>query len=89
MMAYTDLLNPDAGLMAFTFAIVQTATLIVVIAISIEGYLLRPLKPIERVLAIAVVPWVLFNPLSTGFVGVLVILGLIGVQWKTRAVVAA
>jgi TRAP transporter 4TM/12TM fusion protein len=84
MMAYTDLLNPEASMMAFAFAIVQTATIIVAIAISIEGYLLRPLSNVERLVAFSAAPWVLFDPFSTGFVGVLVILALIGLQWKTR-----
>ncbi|MCL1059964.1 TRAP transporter fused permease subunit [Shewanella gelidimarina] len=88
MMAYTDLLNPEASMMAFAFAIVQTATIIVAIAISIEGYLLRPLSNVERIVAFSAAPWVLFDPFSTGFVGVLVILALIGLQWKTRAKVA-
>lgn len=88
MMAYTDLLNPDASMMAFAFAIVQAATIIVAIAISIEGYLLRPLSNIERLVAFLAAPWVLFNPFSTGFMGVLVILALIGLQWKSRVKVA-
>ncbi|WP_192022037.1 TRAP transporter permease [Shewanella sp. WPAGA9] len=84
MMAYTDLLNPDAGMMAFTFAIIQTASIIVAIAISIEGYLLRPLSTVERLVAITTVPWVLFNPFGTGVIGVAVVLGLLAVQWKTQ-----
>ncbi len=85
MMAYTDLLNPDAGVMAFAFAILQTATIILALAIAIEGYLLRALSGVERVIAFAAVPLVLFNPLGAGFVGMLIILGLLVKQWKTMA----
>ena len=85
MMAYTDLLNPDAGVMAFAFAILQTATIILALAIAIEGYLLRALSGLERVIAFAAVPLVLFNPLGAGFVGMLIILGLLVKQWKTMA----
>lgn len=85
MMAYTDLLNPDAGVMAFAFAILQTATIILALAIAIEGYLLRALSGVERVIAFAAVPLVLFNPFGAGFVGMLIILGLLVKQWKTMA----
>ena len=88
MMAYTDLLNPDAGVMAFAFAILQTATIILALAIAIEGYLLRALSGVERITAFAAVPLVLFNPFGAGFVGMLLILGLLVKQWKTTAKVA-
>ena len=88
MMAYTDLLNPDAGVMAFAFAILQTATIILALAIAIEGYLLRALSGVERITAFAAVPLVLFNPFGAGFVGMLIILGLLVKQWKTMAKVS-
>ncbi len=88
MMAYTDLLNPDAGVMAFAFAILQTATIILALAIAIEGYLLRALSGVERMTAFAAVPLVLFNPFGAGFVGMLIILGLLVKQWKTMAKVS-
>ncbi|PMH41923.1 transporter [Vibrio sp. 10N.286.49.B3] len=88
MMAYTDLLNPEASVLAFAFAIIQTATIIVAIAISIEGYLLHRLSSLERVVAFVTVPWLLFNPFGTGFIGVIIVLGLFAMQWNTQAKVA-
>ncbi|NRD73042.1 TRAP transporter fused permease subunit [Shewanella sp. VB17] len=84
MMAYTDLLNPDAGVMAFAFSVVQTLAIIVAIAITIEGYLLRVMSKFERISALITVPMLLFNPFDAGFVGILIILGLIVIQWKQR-----
>ena len=52
MMAYTDLLNSDASMVEFIFSIAQTAAIIVAIAILIEGYLLRRLSTLERVVEI-------------------------------------
>lgn len=88
MMAYTDLLNPEAGVLAFGFAILQTATIILALAIAIEGYLLRALSSVERIVAFAAVPLVLFNPFGIGFVGMLIVVGLLVKQWKTTAKVA-
>ncbi|WP_232504273.1 hypothetical protein [Shewanella benthica] len=84
MMAYTDLVSPEASALEFGFAIAQTAAIIVALAISIEGYLLRALSKMERVIALMMAPLILFNPFGAGFVGILVIIGLIIVQWKTR-----
>ena len=87
MMAYTDLVSPEASALEFGFAITQTAAIILALAISIEGYLLRALSKMERVIALMMAPLILFNPFGAGFVGILVILGLIIVQWKTRDLV--
>jgi TRAP-type uncharacterized transport system fused permease subunit len=86
MMAYTDLLNSEASVFEFIFAIAQTAGIIIAIAISIEGYLLRRLSTVERVIALMTVPLILLNPLGTGVIGILLLVGLIAVQWKTRDV---
>ncbi|WP_221937473.1 TRAP transporter permease [Shewanella psychropiezotolerans] len=87
MMAYTDLVSPEASALEFGFAIAQTAAIILALAISIEGYLLRPLSNMERIVALMMAPLILFNPFGAGFVGILVILGLIIVQWKSRELV--
>ena len=84
MMAYTDLLNPQAGIMAFAFAVAQTLVIIVAIAIAIEGYLLRVLSTFERMFALITVPILLFNPFDAGFVGILIILGLTVIQWRQK-----
>ncbi|WP_227992684.1 TRAP transporter permease [Shewanella sp. YLB-07] len=87
MMAYTDLVSPEASALEFGFAIAQTAAIILALAISIEGYLLRPLSNMERIVALMMAPLILFNPFGASFVGILVILGLIIVQWKSRELV--
>ncbi|BAJ00660.1 TRAP transporter permease [Shewanella violacea] len=84
MMAYTDLINPEASVLEFGFAIAQTAAIILALAISIEGYLLRPLSKMERIIAFMMAPLILFNFFGVGFVGILVICGLILMQWKSR-----
>lgn len=84
MMAYTDLLNPDASAFEFAFAIAQTAAIIIAIAVSIEGYLLRRLSNIERGVAFMTVPLILLNPFGAGAIGILLLAGLIAVQWKGR-----
>ncbi|AQS37818.1 TRAP transporter, 4TM/12TM fusion protein [Shewanella psychrophila] len=87
MMAYTDLVSSEASVLEFGFAIAQTAAIILALAISIEGYLLRVLSNMERVIALMMVPLILFNPFGAGFVGILVILGLILLQWRSRELV--
>ena len=84
MMAYTDLLNPEASAFEFAFAIAQTTAIIIAIAVSIEGYLLRRLSNIERSVAFMAVPLILLNPFGAGAVGILLLAGLIVVQWKGR-----
>ncbi|ACA85142.1 TRAP transporter permease [Shewanella woodyi] len=85
MMAYTDLLNPEASAFEFAFAIAQTAAIIIAIAVSIEGYLLRRLSNIERGVAFMTVPLILLNPFGAGAIGILLLAGLIAVQWKGRS----
>ncbi len=80
MMAYTDLVNSDAGVVDLTFSIIQTLTIIM----AIEGYLLRSLTGIERLLAFFTIPLIMLNPFGVGFLGIVIMLGLILVQWKGR-----
>lgn len=87
MMAYTDLLNPDVSWLGFLFAIAQTSSIIVALAIAIEGYMLRRLTLIERLVALFIVPLVLFNPFNLGIAGVAALLVLLAIQWQSRDVI--
>ena len=84
MMAYTNLVTPGATAFELGLSIVQTLSIIVAIAISIEGYLLRRLSLIERVIALLTIPLILANPLGLGFIGLLIMLGLVVFQWRSR-----
>ncbi|MUK44514.1 TRAP transporter fused permease subunit [Aliivibrio fischeri] len=84
MMAYTNLVDSNAGAWSLTLSIVQTLTIIIAIAVSIEGYLLRVLTTAERLLAFSTVPLILLNPFGAGFVGIIIIAGLILTQWRGK-----
>ncbi|MCE7534636.1 TRAP transporter permease [Aliivibrio fischeri] len=84
MMAYTDLVDSSAGAWSLTLSIVQTLTIIIAIAVSIEGYLLRVLTTAERLLAFSTIPLILLNPFGAGFVGIIMIAGLILTQWRGK-----
>ncbi len=84
MMAYTNLVNSDAGFVDLTFSIIQTLTIIIAIAVAIEGYLLRPLTGVERLLAFFTIPLTMLNPFGVGFLGIVIMFGLILVQWRGK-----
>ncbi|TDM54149.1 TRAP transporter permease [Aliivibrio fischeri] len=84
MMAYTNLVDSSAGAWSLTLSIVQTLTIIIAIAVSIEGYLLRVLTTAERLLAFSTIPLILLNPFGAGFVGIIIIVGLILTQWRGK-----
>lgn len=84
MMAYTSIVNPNDGMPALLFSIVQTLTIIVAIAIAIEGYLIRSLNKVERLVALLAIPLLLLNPFSLGPLGIVIIIGLIVIQWRSR-----
>ncbi|QYK00725.1 TRAP transporter permease [Shewanella psychrotolerans] len=84
MMAYTDLLNFEAGLVGFMFALLQASIIIVALAIAIEGYMLTKLNLIERLVALFSIPLILFNPYNAGIAGIVVILALMVIQWRNR-----
>ncbi|GEK12510.1 TRAP transporter permease [Aliivibrio fischeri] len=84
MMAYTNLVDSSAGAWSLTLSIVQTLTIIIAIAVSIEGYLLRVLTTAERLLAFSTIPLILLNPFGVGFVGIIIIAGLILTQWRGK-----
>lgn len=85
MMAYTNLVNSDAGIVDLTFSIIQTLTIIIAIAVAIEGYLIRVLTLSERLLALFSIPLILLNPFGVGFIGIILMLGLILTQWRGRS----
>ncbi|WP_372880690.1 TRAP transporter permease [Psychromonas sp.] len=85
MMAYTNLANPGAGVVDLVYSIVQTLTIIIAIAVVIEGYLLRALSALERFLAMLTIPLILLNPFGIGMLGIVIMLGLIVIQWRGRA----
>lgn len=86
MMAYTSIVNPNDGMPALLFSIVQTLTIIVAIAIAIEGYLIRSLNMAERLVALLAIPLLLLNPFGLGPLGIVIIIGLIVIQWRSREV---
>ncbi|MCZ4311450.1 TRAP transporter permease [Vibrio atlanticus] len=86
MMAYTSLVNPDDGMPALLLSIVQTLTIIVAIAIAIEGYLIRSLSMVERLAALLAIPLLLLNPFGLGPLGIVIIVALIVIQWRGREV---
>ena len=86
MMAYTSIVNPNDGMAALLFSIVQTLTIIVAIAIAIEGYLIRSLNVVERLVALLAIPLLLLNPFGLGPLGIVIIIGLIVIQWRSREV---
>lgn len=86
MMAYTSIVNPNDGMPALLFSIVQTLTIIVAIAIAIEGYLIRSLNIVERLVALLAIPLLLLNPFGLGPLGIVIIIGLIVIQWRSREV---
>lgn len=86
MMAYTSIVNPNDGMPALLFSIVQTLTIIVAIAVAIEGYLIRSLNMVERLVALLAIPLLLLNPFGLGPLGIVIIIGLIVIQWRSREV---
>ncbi|MEZ8012676.1 TRAP transporter permease [Vibrio sp. 10N.222.54.F12] len=86
MMAYTSLVNPDDGMPALLLSIVQTLTIIVAIAIAIEGYLIRSLSMVERLAALLAIPLLLLNPFGLGPLGIVIIVALIVIQWRGREI---
>ncbi|MDK9761120.1 TRAP transporter fused permease subunit [Vibrio sp. D420a] len=86
MMAYTSIVNPNDGMPALLFSIVQTLTIIVAIAIAIEGYLIRSLNMVERLVALLAIPLLLLNPFGLGPLGIVIIIGLTVIQWRSREV---
>ncbi|OED45038.1 transporter [Endozoicomonas sp. (ex Bugula neritina AB1)] len=82
MMAYTGLINAGEDVVGLILAIVQTLAIILTMAMAIEGYLLRKLTLFERCLSFICLPVLLFNPLGLNWLGVLLVIFVILMQWK-------
>ncbi|GAM59526.1 fused permease component [Vibrio ishigakensis] len=84
MMAYTDIVNTQDGVVAVLLSVAQTLAIIIAVAISIEGYLLKSLKLVERVVAFIAIPLLLLNPYNLGILGAALVLGIFLLQLKSQ-----
>ncbi|WP_163387865.1 TRAP transporter permease [Endozoicomonas acroporae] len=82
MMAYTGLINTSADLLGLVIATLQTVAIIVAMAMTIEGYLLRKLNAWERLMALISLPLLLFNPYGGALPGLMVVTVLVALQWR-------
>lgn len=85
MMAYSGLINTDGNAFGFVVGVIQTLAIIVAMAMTVEGYLLRPLTRFERCMTGLSLPLLLFNPGGFGLLGLLVTALIIILQWHRRA----
>ena len=85
MMAYSGIINTDGNTLGFTISIIQTTAVIVAMAMSVEGYLLRKLTSVERAACIISLPLLLFNPGGFGLAGLLTVTAVLMLQWHKRA----
>lgn len=86
MMAYTDIVNTQDGVAAVLISVAQTLAIIVAVAITIEGYLLKSLSMLERVLAFVAIPLLLLNPFNLGIAGAALVLGIFLMQLRSQRV---
>ncbi|WP_067519072.1 TRAP transporter permease [Endozoicomonas ascidiicola] len=82
MMAYTGLINTSDDSLELIISAIQTLSVIVGMAMAIEGYLLTRLSIIERLLSTASLPILLFNPFGLYWVGIILMLSIVILQWK-------
>ncbi|WP_067581798.1 TRAP transporter permease [Endozoicomonas ascidiicola] len=82
MMAYTGLINTSGDSLGLIISAIQTLSVIVGMAMAIEGYLLTRLSIIERLLSTASLPILLFNPFGLYWVGIILMLSIVILQWK-------
>ena len=85
MMAYSGLINTDGNAFGFVVGVVQTLTIIVAMAMVVEGYLLRALSLAERIVCGLSLPLLLFNPAGFGLLGLLIVVAVTILQWHHRA----
>lgn len=85
MMAYSGIINTEGDTLGFMISIIQTMAVIVAMAMSVEGYLLRKLTSFERVACIVSLPLLLFNPGGSGLAGLLIVTAVLMLQWHNRA----
>ncbi len=84
MMAYTDIVNTQDGVISVLVSVAQILAIIIAVAIAIEGYLLKSLKLAERVMACVAIPLLLLNPYNLGVVGAALILGIFLLQLRAQ-----
>ncbi|WP_299735082.1 TRAP transporter fused permease subunit [uncultured Endozoicomonas sp.] len=82
MMAYTGLINTSDDSLELIISAIQTLSVIVGMAMAIEGYLLTRLSIIERLLSAASLPILLFNPFGLYWVGIILMLSIVILHWK-------
>lgn len=85
MMAYTGLINTSGDLLGLAMATLQTVAIIVAMAMTVEGYLLRKLSAWERLISLFSLPVLLFNPYGAALPGALVVMVLVAMQWRMGA----
>ena len=85
MMAYSGIIHTEGNGLGFIVSIVQTTAIIIAMALSVEGYLLRKLTSVERCVCIASLPLLLFNPEGFGLAGLLMVTVVVMLQWHRRA----
>ncbi|KEI72821.1 TRAP transporter permease [Endozoicomonas elysicola] len=85
MMAYTGLINTAEDPLGLVLATLQTVAIIIAMAMTIEGYLLRKLTVWERLVSSASLPVLLFNPYGGALLGALVVMVLVALQWRMGA----
>ncbi|AMO55246.1 transporter [Endozoicomonas montiporae] len=85
MMAYSGLINTDGNAFGFVVGVIQTLAVIIAMAMAVEGYLLRPLTLVERILCAISLPLLLFNPAGFGLLGLLMTVAVVILQWHRRA----
>ena len=84
MMAYSGLVYVDTNLVSLVFSIFQTLIIIFSIVVCIEGYFLRKLTILERLIAFVVIQLVLVNAYGSTFIGFILLILLLLLQWRSR-----
>ncbi len=84
MMAYSGLINTGGETFDFILSVLMTLAIIIAMALGIEGYLLRKLTLIERIICLLSMPLLMFDPAGYGFTGLILVTGIIAVQWIYR-----
>ena len=84
MMAYSGLINTSGETFEFILSALMTLAIIVAMALGIEGYLLRKLTLVERLVCLASMPLLMFDPAGYGFIGLILVTGILLMQWLYR-----
>ena len=82
MMAYTGLINVSGDTLGLLIATIQTGSIIVAMAMVIEGYLLHKLTLMERLLSLTSLPVLLFDPAGFGLLGTVLVLAVVAMQCR-------